>query len=85
MVEFIKKVDSVILNPIIILGFAVAMMVFLWGVFQFIRNPADEGNRKEGQRNIMWGLLGLLIMFGAKSIIKIVLGTFGVTDLGFPF
>jgi hypothetical protein len=76
--QFIYKVDAVILNPIIILGFAVAMLVFLWGIFEFIRNPADAENRKKGQRNILWGIVGLAIMFSAFGIIKIILATFGI-------
>jgi len=77
--EFIHKVDAAILNPLITLGFAVAMVVFLWGIFEFIRNPADAENRKTGQKNIMWGLIGLVIMFSAFGIIKIILATFGLT------
>ena len=79
MKDFIQKVDAAILNPLITLGFAVAMVVFLWGIFQFIRNPADAENRKTGQKNIMWGLIGLVIMFSAFGIIKIILATFGLT------
>ena len=79
MKEFIHKVDAAILNPLITLGFAVAMVVFLWGIFEFIRNPADAENRKTGQKNIMWGLIGLVIMFSAFGIIKIILATFGLT------
>lgn len=83
--SFIKKVDAVILNPILTLGFAVAMLVFLWGIFEFVRNPADAENRKKGQRNIMWGLVGLVIMFSVSGIVKIILGTFGIPVPVFPF
>lgn len=79
------KVDSIILNPIITLGFAVAIVVFLWGIFEFIRNPADTENRSKGQRNIGWGLVGLLIMFSVMGIIRIILGTFGIPATGFIF
>ena len=79
------KVDAIILNPIITLGFAVAVLVFLWGIFELIRNPADTDNRAKGQRNIMWGLVGLLIMFSVKGIIRIILGTFGIQATGFIF
>ncbi len=85
MDKFLKQVDSIILNPIITLGFAVAIVTFLWGIFEFIRNPADSENRSKGQRNIMWGLIGLVIMFGVMGIIRIILGTFGIPAQGFIF
>lgn len=71
--------DSLIINPLITLGFAIAMVVFLWGIFQFIRNPADQANREQGQKNILWGLIGLLIMFSVYGIIGIIANTFGLT------
>ncbi len=61
------------------------MLVFLWGIFEFVRNPADVANRKKGQQNIIWGLVGLTIMFGVYGIIKIIAGTFGITLPGFLF
>jgi len=82
---FLTKVNAVILNPLITFGFAVALLLFLWGLFEFIRNPADAENRKKGQNNIIWGLVGLLIMFSVFGIIKVILGTFGLPQPGFPF
>jgi len=29
----------------------------------------------------MWGIIGLVIIFGAYGIINIALGTFGLTDI----
>ncbi|HEY9586255.1 MAG TPA: hypothetical protein VJJ27_01255 [Candidatus Paceibacterota bacterium] len=85
MTAFLTKVNAVILNPLITFGFAVALLLFLWGLFEFIRNPADAENRKKGQNNIIWGLVGLLIMFSVFGIIKVILGTFGLPQPGFPF
>ena len=85
MTAFLTKVNAVILNPLITFGFAVALLLFLWGLFEFIRNPADAENRKKGQNNIIWGLVGLLIMFSVFGIIKVILGTFGLPQPGFLF
>ncbi|MFZ3020335.1 MAG: hypothetical protein WA051_02350 [Minisyncoccia bacterium] len=85
METFIRKVDAAILNPIITLGFAIAMLVFLWGIFEFVRNPADVENRKKGQKNILWGLVGLTIMFGVSGIIRIIAATFGISLPHFLF
>ena len=75
---FLAKVVTQIINPIILLLSAVAFVVFAWGVFEFVRNAGDETKRTEGKKAIMWGLLGLVIIFGAYGIINLALGTFSL-------
>lgn len=75
---FLGKVVVQIINPIILLLAATAFVVFLWGVFEFIAHAGDETKRKEGRSAIMWGLVGLVIIFGAYGIINIALGTFNL-------
>ncbi|MDO8593346.1 MAG: hypothetical protein Q7R59_00360 [bacterium] len=76
--SFLAKVVVQIVNPIILLLAAAAFVLFIWGVFEFIRGAADEGKREEGRRAIMWGIIGLVIIFGAYGIINIALGTFSL-------
>lgn len=73
--QFLGKVVVEIVNPIILLLAASAFVVFLWGVFEFIAHAGDEGKRSEGKRAIFWGLIGLVIIFGAYGIINVALGT----------
>ncbi len=79
--EFLQKVVVQIINPIILLLIAGAFVVFLWGVFEFIRQAGDEGKREEGKSAIFWGLIGLVIIFGAYGIINLALGTFGISPI----
>lgn len=74
--SFLSKVITQIVNPIILLLAAAAFVVFVWGVFTFIRDAGDEGKRAEGKNAILWGVIGLVIIFGAYGIINIALGTF---------
>jgi len=74
--QFLDKVVVQIINPIILLLAATAFVVFLWGVFEFIAHAGDETHRKEGKQAILWGLVGLVIIFGAYGIINLALGTF---------
>jgi hypothetical protein len=75
---FLARVVAQIINPIILLLSAGAFVVFIWGVFEFIRNAGDETKRKEGRDAIFWGLIGLVIIFGAYGLINVALGTFGI-------
>lgn len=79
--EFLVKVVVQIINPIILLLAASAFVVFLWGVFEFIAHAGDETKRAEGKRAILWGLIGLVIIFGAYGIINVALGTFNLTPI----
>jgi amino acid transporter len=79
--EFLGKVVVQIVNPIILLLAASAFVVFLWGGFEFIAHAGDEAKRVEGRRAIFWGLIGLVIIFGAYGIINIALGTFNLPSI----
>ncbi|MGH7175517.1 MAG: hypothetical protein ACREGR_04130 [Minisyncoccia bacterium] len=78
---FLAKVVTQIVNPIILLLAAGAFVAFLWGVFEFIRNAADSSAREEGQRAILWGIVGLVIIFGVYGILNLALGTFGLSSI----
>jgi len=79
--DFLARVVTQIINPIILLLSAGAFVVFVWGVAEFIRKAGDEKARGEGKKAIVWGLVGLVIIFGAYGIINIALGTFGLDPI----
>lgn len=72
---FLDKVSQYILNPLITLLFAVAFLVFIFGIFQFIRSDTSDKARGQGKDKIMYGLLGMLIMFSAYGIIHAIVST----------
>ena len=83
---FLNKVNQFILNPLITLAFAVALLVFFWGIFQFINSETVDAKRDEGKKKILYGLIGMFVMISAYGLIRIILGTFGIPSpsyLGF--
>lgn len=76
--QFLSNVQGQIINPIILLLSAAAFVVFVWGIFEFIRNAGDGTKREEGRKAILVGLIGLVIIFGAYGIIRLSLNTFGI-------
>lgn len=76
--QFLGKVVVQIINPLILLLAATAFILFLWGVFEFIKGAGEESKREEGKRAILWGLIGLVVIFGAYGIINLALGTFSL-------
>lgn len=58
--------------------FAIALLVFFWGIFQFVANASEGAERDKGKKKILYGLIGMFIMFSAYGLIRLTLGTFGV-------
>ncbi len=81
---FMGKVMSEILNPIMGLIFAAALVYFLYGLMVFIFGAGEQAKRAEGKQHMLWGLVGMLIMVSVFSIIKLALNTFGVADSDIP-
>ena len=86
IVPFLNRVNQLILNPIIMLLFGVSLVVFLYGIVKFLTLDAgDTGTkRSEARSAILWGMVGMLIMFSVYGLIRFVLDTFGITpnDIG---
>lgn len=82
---YLYKINDVILNPLIILLFVVATLVFFVGIFQMIANSESEEARDKGRKNIMYGLIGMFIMISVYGIVRLVMSTFGITSTGFIF
>lgn len=76
--QFIAKLEAAILTPLITLMALGAFVYFVWGVVQFIVGAGDEEKRKKGQQHMIWGIIGLVIMFGANAIIALMKQTVGV-------
>ena len=78
--EFVRLLNENILYPLIALMTAVAILVFLWGCFQFVQSADNEEGRAKGSRHILWGLIGLLVMISAFTILKLAAGTINLDD-----
>ncbi|MDP3874982.1 MAG: hypothetical protein U1C66_00385 [Patescibacteria group bacterium] len=60
-----------LLNPLIAIVVAVALLVFFWGLAKFIfRLGGDEKAVEEGKRIMLWGLLALFVMVSVWGIIN---------------
>jgi uncharacterized membrane protein YidH (DUF202 family) len=76
--QFLARIQEQILTPIVTLLALAAFVLFVWGVVQFIAGADDEEKRKTGQQHMIWGIIGLVIMFGANAIIMLIKQTVGV-------
>ena len=64
-------VDQVIF-PIVELAFAVALIVFVYGVLKLVFHGTDAEAHKEGRWAILGGVIGMTIMTCAWGIIYVI-------------
>jgi hypothetical protein len=77
------KIAKVIINPAIIFIFALALVYFLYGVFEFIQGAEDPKARETGRSHMIWGVIGMFIMMSVFTIMKILANTVGA-DVNIP-
>jgi hypothetical protein len=59
---------------------AIAFITFLWGVYKyFILGAESDTERATGRQFVLWGIIGLVVIFSVWTLVNIVSGT-----LGFP-
>jgi succinate dehydrogenase/fumarate reductase cytochrome b subunit len=79
--SFIGNVDTMIINPLIMFLFALAVVYFLYGVLEFLMNSENEEKKTTGKSHMLWGVIGITIMLGVWTILGVVLDTFGIKGI----
>jgi len=78
--DFVNTFNDVILFPTIGLLSAIALLVFIFGAFQYVVNANDPAARSQGIKHITWGIVGLVVMLSAYTIMLLFANTFGLGD-----
>jgi hypothetical protein len=73
--------NRLIINPLIVFLFALAVVYFLYGIFQFIANGDNEEKKTVGKSHMIWGIIGIVIMMGVFRILNIIMDTFNIKDI----
>ena len=72
MAGLIDKINHELVFPFIGLLFAVALVVFIWGLVQFFWS---EEKKDDGKQHMLYGVLGLLIMVSVYGILNVICTT----------
>lgn len=81
-VESILSEISSIINLIIPLLIAIALIVFIVGVIKYITAGADEEKRKEARNTIIYGVIGLFAIVAVWGLVGVISSTFGIDTGG---
>ena len=80
---FIQNIIRFMNGTLVPLIFAIAFLVFLWGMFKtFILGGSDEDKQKEGKQLMMYSIAGFVIMVSLWGIVNLVAQGFGFTTTG---
>ncbi|MBU6323249.1 MAG: hypothetical protein KGI41_00155 [Patescibacteria group bacterium] len=61
--------------------FAIAFIVFIFGVFRyFIQGASDEEAKENGKSLMLWGLIGFFVMVSVWGLVNIIRGTFNLNN-----
>ena len=79
--KLINNITAQVLNPLIILLFAVATMMFAWGIVQYVLGGQGSDQKMTQAKNAMlWGIIGMFIMASAWGIVGILCKFFETCD-----
>jgi len=67
---------SSIINIIIPFIVGLAVLVIIWGVFNFIIGAGDEEKRAQAKSYIIWGVIGVFIMLSIWGLVNVLVNSF---------
>lgn len=73
-----KSINRVIINPLIIFVFALAVLYFVYGLVKYLLSPDNEQVRKDSKQHMIWGVIGMSIMIATFGIMNFILNTLQV-------
>lgn len=73
----IGKFVEVIINPIIIFLATLSLVVFIFGLIEFLAQGNNPEKASTGKRHMFWGIIGLFIFIASVGILRIIAQTVG--------
>ena len=79
--RFVDTFNEVFIYPLIVLLTAIALLVFVYGAFEYVMKASNEQARAQGAKHMLFGVIGLFIMLSAFAIMRLFAASFGVGDV----
>lgn len=76
----IKRFVDAIVDPLVVALFALAFLLFMWGLLQFMLAVSQGEPSDSGKQHMLWGVIGLVIMFSVAGIINVITNSIGDTN-----
>jgi hypothetical protein len=70
--ELLFNLYHVVFNPLVVLMVVISLIVFVWGVIEWIAGAANEEKVAIGKRHVVYGIVGLFIIAGVWAILNTI-------------
>ena len=80
--NLIGQINAVI-NTIIPFLVGLAVLIIIWGVFNYISGAGDEEKRAQAKQYIVWGVVGVFIMLSIWGLVNVLVNSFDLKKTGY--
>jgi hypothetical protein len=77
--EALARAIGRIINILIPIVFALAILYFFWGLAQYILAAGSDEDKGEGRRKMIWGIVALFVMSAVWGLVRFIGTAVGVT------
>ena len=74
LVDLFNKINALI-NAFIPFLVGIAVLIIIWGVFNYIAGAGDEEKRAQAKSFIVWGVVGVFIMLSIWGLVSILVNS----------
>lgn len=75
-IKIISNINKIIINPIITVLFAIALVYFIYGVLEYlVKAKSDPSAVQAGAKHMGWGLFGMFVMVSVFGFLKVIINT----------
>lgn len=76
-VSLYEAIDQInmLINTVIPFLVGLAVLVIIWGVFNYISGAGDEEKRAQAKQYIIWGVVGVFIMLSVWGLVNLLTNT----------
>jgi hypothetical protein len=82
--NLLQYITCLITNSVVPLIFALALVMFIWGVVQYVINSDEEAKKEKGRQFMIWGIIALTVMVSVWGLVRVLGDTFGIDSNFIP-
>src|SRR5579862_4868248 len=75
--DVVGRFTTYVIDPALLVLAAAGFFYFVWGLVQFLIALGQGGHPDDGKRHMIWGVIGMVIMFSVIGVIQLINNTFG--------
>lgn len=81
--DLIIQINAVV-NTVVPFIVGLAVLIIIWGVFNYVAGAGDEEKRAEAKQYIIWGIIGVVVMLSIWGLVAVLEGSFDLKKTPLP-